>query len=179
MTRKEAIRAAQADVRAGKDRKAVFETYKPMVPRHLHLASAIASVPREEAKSANRVLNLVLVGLLVLAGLLKAVGLFGALASTNVLLAVGISIVSVAVPFLFAYEVNRFNGQIYGILTILAAASLLNVLLHLPEAPVSGLIFAVLLGAILGLSIVLRTKVAPAFKAFGVKTDGSGNYLLG
>jgi hypothetical protein len=179
MTKKEAIKAAQADVKAGKDRKQVFETYKAMVPRPLHLATAIASVPRGEAMKVNKMLNIALVTLLVIAGLLKAVGVLGMLLGTNVLLAVGLAILSVGVPFLFAYEVNRFNGQIYGILTLLAGATLLNVLIRLQEAPVPSLLFAALIGAILALSILIRTRAFPAFKAFGLKTDGSGNYLLG
>lgn len=179
MTKKEAMKAAQADVRAGKDRKQVFETYKGDVPRALQLASAIASVPRAEAKNKVKGMNAVLVVLLILAGIIKALGVFGTLIGENVALAILFTLLSVVIPFLFAYEVNRFNGQMYGILTVLGVLTLVNTLLHIGEAPVTVLVFCAFLGAIIALSVTIRTRAFPAFKVFGLNKDAAGNFHLG
>jgi len=179
MTKRELVRAVQKDVKDGKDRRQVFETYKEQFPKPVHLAAAIAGIAKAEERKKYQGLNLVLVVLLVLAGLLKAVGVWVVLSASSMALAGVLSLISLLVPLAFAFEVNRFTGGMYGLLTILCGMGMVNILARFQGDFIGTGIDFVLLGAIMALSIVLRKKLFPGLKLLSVKTDGSGTYVLG
>jgi hypothetical protein len=179
MTKREAVKAAQADVKAGKDRHQVFEAYKGEFARPIQLAAVISGVAKEEEKRKAKGMNLALVVLLVVAGILKFLGVLGALWPTHVALALGLALVSLLIPFGFAYEINRFNGALYGILTFLAGLGIVNVALRIADGPIEALVDILLLAAILALSLNLRKKLFPGLGLLGPKKDNAGAYLLG
>jgi hypothetical protein len=61
---------------------------------------------------------------------------------------------------------------------LLAGLSLLNTVLHVQEDPIGTAVSVIFLGSILCLSVVLRRRLFPGLKLFGVKKDGAGQYLL-
>jgi uncharacterized membrane protein len=179
VTKREVIAAVQSDVRSGKDRQQIFEAYRAEFPRPLTLAALIAGIAREEDKKKYRALNIALVALLVLGGATKVLTVWTNVPEINPVLAAVFSAVALAISLGFAYEVNRFTGAMYGLITVLAAVSLLNALLHVAKDAVGTVILAIFLGVILFLSIVLRQKLFPALRLVGVKMDRNGRYLLG
>ncbi len=180
MTKRELIRAVQNEVKEGKDRRKVFEEHQAQFSKPLQLATVISGIARDDAKKQFGVLNKVLVALLGITGLLKAAGIWFSLSPTNLGLAAGVALLGLAIPWLFAFEVNRFTGQLYGLLTILAGINVLNVLARFASEGVIGTAIDLgLLGGIIVLSHVLRTRLFPGLKLLGAKTDGSGAYDLG
>lgn len=179
MSAREAIKAAVAEVKAGKDRRQVFEAYQSHMSRPVQLATAIAGVAREEAKAKEKGLNTVLVVLLVVAGLLKVLGAFVLLSGQGVLLTLGVAVLSVVVPFAFAYEVNRFNGALYGMLVILCGVGMLNALVRFQGSVIATGLDVVLLGGVMALTLTLKKRLFPALGFLGARKDPQGQFFLG
>jgi hypothetical protein len=177
VTQREITRAVQDEVKSGKDRTQIFEAYRAQFPKPAVLAAVIAGTAREEDRTKYRVLNLFLVVLLVLSGVLKVLTIWADVPE-NPLLATGVSVVGLAISLGFAYAIYIFTGAMYGLIALLAGLSLLNTVLHVQEDPIGTMVSVIFLGSILSLSVVLRRRLFPGLKLFGVKTDGAGQYLL-
>jgi hypothetical protein len=178
VSKAEIIRAVQNEAKSG-DRKQIFESYRERFPNPAVLATAIAGTAREEDQKKYRILNLTLAALLALSGVLKVLTIWAYVPEINPLAAVGLSVLGLAISLAFAYSIYRFTAAMYGLITMLAALALLNTLLHAVDDPIGSLVMLVFLGAILTLSIVLKQKLFPGLKLFGVKMDGAGQYNLG
>src|SRR5436190_14480470 len=118
MTKSEIFKQVRAEVRAGKDRKQVFETYKSQIPKPLHLAMVISCVAYPERKKQYEILNLILIALLIVSAILKVLGAAVMFSKYGIGPSIGMSLLSVLVPALCAVEVARWNGQIYFLLPI-------------------------------------------------------------
>jgi hypothetical protein len=177
VTQREITRAVQDEVKSGKDRMQIFEAYRAQFPKPAVLAAVIAGTAREEDRTKYRILNLFLVVLLVLSGVLKVFTIWADVPE-NPLLATGVSVVGLAISLGFAYAIYTFTGAMYGLIALLAGLSLLNTVLHVQEDPIGTAVSVIFLGSILCLSVVLRRRLFPGLKLFGVKKDGAGQYLL-
>lgn len=175
-SKRESQMAAMADVRAGKPRQEVFETYKEQVSPVKHLAFSIASVADPERMKQGAKLNNILFGLLVFAAVTKALAalayfgtsFFGGL----VMLALGLLI-----PVVFAIGVRKYDGQIYPLLMLLAGLGAITALLKMSEEGAWMLLDVVMLGAIGWLAFQVQRIVFPNINWFSVRKDAQGNYL--
>lgn len=179
MTQRQILKQAQSDVRAGKERRAVFETYHTQIKNPDHLATAIASVAHAERKEKYKGLNLLLALLLFLAaGTTAFTALFIALATKSLAIGLGVFLLGIIVPVVMAIGVLRYEGQVYGFLLIICGINLLNTLLKFTELGVWILIEVAFLAAIISLAWLVKSKLFPNLGLFKVKKDASGQYDL-
>ncbi|MEO8011603.1 MAG: hypothetical protein ABI650_08175 [Dokdonella sp.] len=172
----EVQRAAMADVRSGKPRQDVFETYRAQVNPEKHLAFSIASVADGDRMKQGEKLNNLLFGMLIFAAVSKALiampyfqvsffrGLF--------MLALGLLI-----PVAFAMAVRKYDGQVYPFIIMLAGLGALVALLKIREAGSWMLLEAVLLGVIAALAFRVQRVVFPNINGFSVRKGAQGNYV--
>jgi len=177
MTKSEIFKQVRADVKAGKDRKQVFETYKNQIAKPLHLAMVITCVAYPERKKQNEFLNLSLIALLIVSAVLKALGAAIMFSQYGIGPSIGMSLLSILVPALCAVEVARWNGQIYFVLPIFCVAAYLQILTHWEEGWPLLIDFA-LTTAILALSVTIWKKVFPTLKFGGIKKDLQGEFIF-
>lgn len=175
-SKSEAQKAAMREVRGGKPRQEVFESYQSQVRPEKHLAFSIASVadPARQQKGAK--LNSILFGLLVLAAVTKAVLAISYL-SISPVAAVIMFALGVAVPIAMALGVRRFDGQIYPLLILLAGVGAANSLVKVSQVGPVMLLDAAMLVVIGVLAFRVQRTVFPNINMFSVRKDTQGNYV--
>jgi len=171
-------RAVALAQRAGQDRRKVFETYQSQISRPVQLAMVIASVPEPSRKEAHLLANSALLVLLVVAALTKLLSVFVLFPQFGPVPLIGMALLGIVMPVICAIEVFRFNGQIYMILPIFCAASLMQVLIHEIDSPLGLIIDGGLILAIGGLSLWIKAKVFPNIGLRGVKKDAAGAFIF-
>jgi len=178
MGKSQIFRQARDEVRAGQDRRKVFETYQSQISRPVQLAMVIATVPEPSRKEAHLLANSALVVLLVVAALTKLLSVFVLFPQFGPVPLIGMALIGIAMPVLCAVEVARFNGQIYMILPIFCVAALMQVLIHELNSPLGLIIDGSLILGIGGLSLWIKAKVFPNIGLGGVKKDASGGFVF-
>ncbi len=178
MSRRQLFKAAASEVRAGKDRRQVFQDYQGKVRPESGLAMAIATVPDPERMKRYAALNYVLVALLILAALLKALHGFMLFREHSIFLGVGAIFLGILLPLILAIGAARFDGQIYPLLIVLCVLNALNLALKWEQYGSDLLADFILLAIILGLAIALKQKLFPNIGIFRVKKDAQGSYLF-
>lgn len=173
---RELMKAAMADVRAGKPRQEVFATYQPQVSNEKHLAFAVASIADPERIRQGAKLNRILFGLLCFAAVTKgvmALGYFGSSFMGGLFMLV----LGLFVPVIFAIAVYKYEGQVYTFLILLAGLGALNALLKVGKEGAWMLLDVALLLVIAGLAFQVRRIVFPNLDWASVRKDPQGNYL--
>ncbi len=174
--KREAQKAAMADVRAGKPRQEVFSTYESQVAPAKHLAFSIASVADPARIEQGAKLNNILFWLLVFAAVTKALmalTMFGtSFIGGLLMLALGL-----LVPIAFAIGIRKFDGQIYPFLMLLGAIGAVRALLAMTEQGAWMLLDAALLGLIAFLAFRVQRIVFPNINWFSVRKDAKGDYV--
>lgn len=172
------LKEARAAVQAGEDRQQVFARYQGQIARPMHLAVAIAGVPRPGLKQKFQVANVALIILLILAAISKVWLVISLFPSLGIFPLFGLAVVGILLPAACAVEVARFNGQIYALIPLFCLMSLLQIAMHF-NGDVLGLIFdAIFLSVIAALSLWIKRKGFPNLGLGGVKKDAQGQFLL-
>lgn len=178
MIKGELIRAVQNEARTG-DRELIFENYRSQFSNPAILAAIIAGTARDADRKKYGALNTTLVVLLALCGLLKVLTIWSAASEIGPAGALIASVIGLAISLAFAYVIYSYNGRMYSFIAVLAGLALLRSLPGLSDDPIDAIVIIVLMSAIIALSVVLRQKLFPGLKFFGVKTSGTGQYVLG
>jgi len=178
MGKSQIFRQAREEVRAGQDRRKVFETYQGQIKRPVQLAMVIASIPDPARKEAHLIANSALVVLLVVAALTKLLSVFVLFPQFGPVPLIGLAIIGIILPVICAIEVARFNGQMYWVLPIFCVGSLFQIVAHELDSPLGLLIDGGLVFAIGALSVYIKMKVFPNIGMGGVKKDASGAFIL-
>ena len=175
-SKREAMKAAMADVRAGKPRQEVFNTYQSQVSPEKHLAFAIASVADPARIPLGDKYNKILFWLLVFAAVTKG---FAGLAFFGESFTGGLFmlVLGLFVPVVFAIAVKKYEGQVYTFLILLAGIGALNSLLKIGKEGMWMLLDVALLCVILWLALQVRKTVFPNMDWFSIKKDEQGNYI--
>lgn len=165
-----------ADVRAGRPRQDVFETYRTQVNPQKHLAFSIASIADPDRIRNGQKLNNILFGMLIFAAISKAVM---ALAFFQVSFFRGLFMLALGllVPVAFAIGVRRYDGQVYPFLMLLAGLGVLTALMKMTDQGAWMLFEATLLGVIAWLAYRVQSLVFPNINWFFVRQDTQGNFL--
>ena len=169
-SKREALKAAMDDVRAGKPRQEVFAAYQPQVSPDKHLAFAIATIPVPERIPLGEKFNKVLFGLLVFAAVTK--GLSALMMGSFFMLVLGL-----LVPVAFAIGVYKHEGYAYIFLPLITGMGALTALLKMTDEGAVMLIEAALLGVMCWLALQVKQRVFPNFGWLSVRKDAQGNYL--
>jgi hypothetical protein len=169
-SKRESMKAAMDEVRAGKPRQQVFETYHSQVSPDKHLAMAIATVPAPERIPLGAKFNKVLFGLLVFAAVTK--GLTALMMGSLFMLVLGL-----LVPVAFAIGVYKHEGYAYIFLPLITGLGALTALLKMTDEGAVMLIEAGLLGLMCWLALQVKQRVFPNLSWFSVRKDAQGNYL--
>jgi len=172
------LREAREAVRSGEDRQQVFARFQSQVNRPLHLAVAIASVPRPELKKKYLGANIVLVILLCLAALSKIVMVFALFPTFGILPLLGLSLVGILLPGACAIEAARFNGQMYALIPLFCLMGIIQTALHYNGDLLELVLDSAFLLVIAILSLWIKRKVFPSLGLGGVKKDAQGQFLL-
>jgi hypothetical protein len=170
-SKRELLKAAMADVRAGKPRQEVFDNYRAQVNHDKHLSFAVASVAEPQRIPQGEKYNKILFGLLVFAAVTKGLSAL-AMGGGLVMLLLGL-----VVPVVFAIGVRKYEALVYPLLVILAGISALRALLSLGDEGAWMLIEVALLGAIAWLAFQVQRSVFPNINWFKVRQDAQGNYV--
>lgn len=169
-SKRELLKAAMDEVRAGKPRQEVFTSYQSQVSPDKQLAYIIASVADPERIKQGAKLNNILFGLLVFAAITK--GLTALFMGSLFMLLLGL-----VVPVVFAIGVYKYEGQVYTFLILLAGLGIANALLRIGKDGGWVLIDVALLGAILWLTLQVKRTVFPNMDWASVRKDAQGNYV--
>lgn len=172
----QALKQARHEVRAGGDRRAVFEKYKSKVPRDLKLAMIVASTPQDPIPNTARILNAVLLVLLILAALSKALTAFTMLSDTSAMPILFGILLSILLPVIFAVAVAKWEGQVYLLLPLLCLLGILRA--WMKYSSLDAAIDTIFLLAIGAIAVVVKLMVFPHLGFLGVKKDGSGGYVF-
>lgn len=175
-SKRELFKAAMAEVRAGKPRQDVFNTYQSQVSPDKHLAFAIASVADPERIKLGDKYNKILFWLLVFAAVTKGLTAF-AIFGESFVGGLFMLVLGLFVPVVFAIAVKKYEGQVYTFLILLAGLGSLNALLKIGKEGAWMLLDVALLCAILWLALQVKRTVFPNMHWASVKKDEQGNYL--
>jgi hypothetical protein len=169
-SKRELLKAAMEDVRAGKPRQAVFDSYRAQVDNDKHLSFAISSVADPARIKQGDKLNRILFGLLVFAAVTKGL--------TAIFVGAGLVmlLLGLVVPVVFAVAVYKYEGQAYPFLMLLALLGAARALIAIGDEGGWVLIDMVLFGAIFWLALQVQRIVFPGLKWFAARRDSQGNY---
>lgn len=169
-SKRESLKAAMEEVRAGKPRQEVFAAYQPQVSPDKHLAFAIATIPAPERIPQGEKFNKILFGLLVFAAITK--GLSALMMGSVFMLLLGL-----LVPVAFAIGVYKHEGYSYVFLPLITGLGAATALLKMTDEGAWMLVEAALLGVMCWLALQVKSRVFPNIGWFSVRKDAQGNYL--
>lgn len=170
-SRRELLKAAIDEVRAGKPKQEVFDRYRAQVNHDRHLSFAVASVADPARLPSGESLNRVLFGMLIFAAVMKGLSMLF-MGGGLILLLLGL-----VVPVVFAIGVRKHEALIYPLLVVLAGMNALTALLKMGDEGAWMLIEVVYLGVIAMLAFQVQRRVFPNINWFKVRQDTQGNYL--
>lgn len=169
-SKRELLKAAMSEVRAGKPRQDVFSTYQSQVSPEKHLVFAIATIADPERIKLGEKFNKILFGLLVFAAVTKGV-------TALMMGSVFMLLLGLLVPVAFAIGVYKHEGHAYIFLPLLAGLGAANALLKIGKEGGWVLVDVVLLAAIFWLALQVKLRVFPNLGWLSVRKDAQGNYL--
>lgn len=158
----------------GRPPEEVYRQYQGQIKPDKALAMAIASVPDPELKQRYAIPNYVLVALLIVAAVFKVVSVF--FLGLPPAFVIGVLILGVVVPVIFAIAVYQFDGRVYPILVILCIVNMLNVIVRNEDSFLTILPDLVFLGVIVAMTLYVKSKIFPNIGFLSVKKDHEGNY---
>lgn len=170
-SKRELLKAAMEEVRSGKPRREVFETYRSQVDNDKHLSFAISSVADPERIKQGDKFNKILFGLLIFAAVTKGLSML-VIGGGLVMLLLGL-----VVPVVFAVAVYKYEGQAYPFLMLLAALGAARSLLAIGDEGAWVVIEVALFGAIFWLALQVQRIVFPGLNWFVARKDAQGDYV--